>query len=146
MSIARLYNVKPPNLTFYGGHEYATRNFPFSFWTWIKSLRIQLQEKTTAFDIDAIKFEKTQFHFLPTFICGRRRPCLRSLMKVKKQALSHFSLSTHAQHSRWGHAVDNGDENRINFVRQFLAFCFSLLVLLFFLKSPIGCISSHNDG
>ena len=35
---------------FYGGHECATINFPFSFWTWIKSLRIQLQEKLPSFD------------------------------------------------------------------------------------------------
>ena len=38
------YDLKPPNATFYGGREHTTKNVPFSFWTWIKSLRIQLQE------------------------------------------------------------------------------------------------------
>ena len=45
------YDVKPPNFTFYVGREHTTTNFPLSFWTWIKSLRIQLQEKWPAFDI-----------------------------------------------------------------------------------------------
>ena len=45
------YDVKAPNLTFYGGRGHTTTNFPSSFWTWIKSLRIQLQEKSPAFDI-----------------------------------------------------------------------------------------------
>ena len=45
------YGVKPSNLTFYGGRGHTTTNFPSSFWTWIKSLRIQLQEKSPAFDI-----------------------------------------------------------------------------------------------
>ena len=47
----RDFDVKPPNLPFYGGREHTTTNFPSSFWTWIKSLRIQLQEKSPAFDI-----------------------------------------------------------------------------------------------
>ena len=56
--------MKPPYLTFYGGRGHTATNFPTSFWTWIKSLRIQLQEKSPAFDIiDAIKFERTQIHF-----------------------------------------------------------------------------------
>ena len=45
------YDQKPPNLTFYGEREHTTTNFPSSFWTWIKSLRIQLHEKSPAFDI-----------------------------------------------------------------------------------------------
>ena len=45
------YHVKPPNLTFYGGRGHTTTNFPSSFWTWIKSLRIKLQEKSPAFDL-----------------------------------------------------------------------------------------------
>ena len=47
------YDVKPPNLPFSGGREHTctTTNFPSSFWTGIKSLRIQLQEKSLAFDI-----------------------------------------------------------------------------------------------
>ena len=36
------YDVKPPNLTFYGGRGHTTTNFPSSFWTWIKCSRIQL--------------------------------------------------------------------------------------------------------
>ena len=63
------YNTKPPNATFYGGRGHTTTNFPFSIWTWIKPLRIQLQEKSPTFDelsgfqIDTIKFERTQIHF-----------------------------------------------------------------------------------
>ena len=34
------YNVKPPNATFYGGRKHRTTNFPFSFSSWINSLRI----------------------------------------------------------------------------------------------------------
>ena len=45
------YDVKPPDLTFYGGRGHTTMNFPSSFWIWLKSLRIQLQEKSPAFDI-----------------------------------------------------------------------------------------------
>ena len=29
------YDVKPPNLTLYGGRGHTTTNFPSSFWTWI---------------------------------------------------------------------------------------------------------------
>ena len=45
------YDVKPPNATFYGGRGYSTTNYPFSFWTWIKSLRTRLQEKSPSCDI-----------------------------------------------------------------------------------------------
>ena len=45
------YYVKLPNLPFYGGRGHAMTNFPSYFWTWIKSLRIQLQQKSPAFDI-----------------------------------------------------------------------------------------------
>ena len=45
------YDVKPLNLTTCGGRGHTTTNFPFSFWNWIKSLRIQLQEKSPAFGI-----------------------------------------------------------------------------------------------
>ena len=84
------YDVKPPNLTFYGGRGHTTTNFPSSFWTWIKSLRIQLQEKSPAFDILSgskqtrlsLKEHKLIFFFFLTgaFHYRRRRPCLRSLM------------------------------------------------------------------
>ena len=32
------------------GNEHTTKNFPFSFWTWILSLRIQLEENSSKFD------------------------------------------------------------------------------------------------
>ena len=41
----------PLNLTTYGVRGLTTTNFPFTFWNWIKSLRIQLQEKSPAFGI-----------------------------------------------------------------------------------------------
>ena len=44
------HDMKPPNATFYVGRGYTTTNFPFSIWTWIKPLRIQLQEKSATFD------------------------------------------------------------------------------------------------
>ena len=44
------YDVKPPNATFYGGRGHTKTNFPFSIWTWIKPLRIQLKDKSPAFD------------------------------------------------------------------------------------------------
>ena len=65
---------KPPNAAFCGGRGNTTTNFPFSIWTWTKPLRIQLQETEVAyiwiierFQIDAIKFERTQIHFLVMF-------------------------------------------------------------------------------
>ena len=61
---------KPSNAAFCGGRGNTTTNFPFSIWTWTKSLRIQLQETEVAyiwiierFQIDVIKFERTQIHF-----------------------------------------------------------------------------------
>ena len=69
---------------FMGGRGHTTTNFPSSFWTWIKSLRIQLQEKSPAFDIlngSTIKFERTQIYFLSTFSLPSSSSCLRSLTK-----------------------------------------------------------------
>ena len=40
------YYVKPHNATFNAGGEHTTTNFLFFSNTWIKSLRIQLQEKS----------------------------------------------------------------------------------------------------
>ena len=63
------YDVKPPNAASYGGHEHTATTFPLSFLTWIKSLRIQLYEKSLTFDklngmeIDSMKIERTQIHF-----------------------------------------------------------------------------------
>ena len=45
------YDVKPPYLMFYGGRGHTMTNCPTSFWTWIKSLRIQLLESSPTFDI-----------------------------------------------------------------------------------------------
>ena len=39
-----------PDATFYGGRLYTTTNFPFSFWSWIKFVRIQLQKKAPTFN------------------------------------------------------------------------------------------------
>ena len=44
------YDVKPPKATLYGGRGHATTNVPFSIWTWIKPLRIQLQEMSPTFN------------------------------------------------------------------------------------------------
>ena len=41
---------KPTNATSNGGRGNTTTNFPFSIWTWIKPLRIQLQEKPPTFE------------------------------------------------------------------------------------------------
>ena len=65
------YDMKPPNAMFYGGRGHTTTNFPFSIWTWIKPLRIELQEKSPISDeferfqihVVTIKFERTQIHF-----------------------------------------------------------------------------------
>ena len=61
---------KPPNATFCGGRGHTTTHFPFSIWTWINPLRIQLHWRKVAyiwiverFQIDAIKFERTQIQF-----------------------------------------------------------------------------------
>ena len=44
------YDLKMPNLAFYGGRKQATTKFYFSFWAWIWSLEIQLQEGSPTFD------------------------------------------------------------------------------------------------
>ena len=44
------YDVKMPNFAFYGGRKQATTKFYFSFWAWIWSLEIQLQEGSPTFD------------------------------------------------------------------------------------------------
>ena len=40
-----------PNCRFYGGRKQATTNFSFSFYTWMRSPRNQLPEKSPTFDI-----------------------------------------------------------------------------------------------
>ena len=65
--------MKPPNLTFYGGRWHTTTNFPSSFWTWTESVRIQLQEKSPAFDIlrgskqTPLTLKEPKFILLATF-------------------------------------------------------------------------------
>ena len=49
------YDVKMPNFTFNGKLKQATMKFYFSFWTWIRSLRIQLQFGSPTFDKDLTK-------------------------------------------------------------------------------------------
>ena len=44
------YNVKMPNLAFYGGRKQATTKFYFCFLAWIWFLEIQLQEGSPTFD------------------------------------------------------------------------------------------------
>ena len=44
------YDVKRPNSTFFGEHEYKTTTFLFFSWTSIQSFRIQLQKKLPTFD------------------------------------------------------------------------------------------------
>ena len=44
------YDVKMPNFAFYGGREQATTKFYFSFWAWIWSLEIRIQEGSPTFD------------------------------------------------------------------------------------------------
>ena len=60
------YDVKPPNAMIYGGGGHTTTN-----------LALQLQEKSPTFQIDVIKFERTQIHFFSDVFTRR---CLRSLM------------------------------------------------------------------
>ena len=81
----RHYDVKPPNWTFHGERGHTTTNFPSSFWSWIKSWRIQPQEKSPAFDIlsgskqTRLSLKEPKFIFLPTF---SQLPSSSSLLKV----------------------------------------------------------------
>ena len=44
------YEVKMPNFAFYGGRKQATTKLYFSFWAWLWTLEIQLQEGSPTFD------------------------------------------------------------------------------------------------
>ena len=44
------YDVKMPDFLFYGGRTQATTKFYFSFWAWLWSLEIQLQEGSFTID------------------------------------------------------------------------------------------------
>ena len=64
------YDVKPPNATLCGGPGHTTTNFPFSISTWIKPLiknstpgKVAYIWRIERYQIDAIKFERTQIHF-----------------------------------------------------------------------------------
>ena len=77
--------MKLPNLPFYGGCGHTTTNFPSSFWAWMKSLRIQLQQKVACIFLTYWTGQKTwltlkerKFIFLPTFSL----PSSPSLLKV----------------------------------------------------------------
>ena len=70
------YDVKPPNLTFYGGCGHKTTNFPSSFWTWRTEIRKNSTPGKVAciwhierVQIGALEFERTQILFLTTFSC-----------------------------------------------------------------------------
>ena len=66
-------DVKLSNVTFYTGSEHNARNFPFSLWTCIKSMRIQLQETSPLFDklseskYTRLSLKEGKFIFLATF-------------------------------------------------------------------------------
>ena len=66
-------DVQPPNATFYGGHRHTMNTFPVCIWTWIKPIenstpgRAAYNWRIEWFQIDAIKFERTQIHFFVIF-------------------------------------------------------------------------------
>ena len=77
--------MKPPNLTIYGGHGHTTnlnkilKNLTRGKVAWIWHIeRVQ---------IDAIKFERTQIHFLLMFSL----PSLLSLLKVPNGSVKSTS-------------------------------------------------------
>ena len=78
------YDVKPPNATFRRGREHTMTNYPFSFWRWIKSIRIQLQEKSRTFDVlrgtnrRDWQFFSRRFHY--------RRRCVSSPICIRTEA------------------------------------------------------------
>ena len=61
-------DVKLSNSMFYGERKQATKEFSFSFWTWMRFLGIQLQEISYTFDklvgITTMKIETLRTHFL----------------------------------------------------------------------------------
>ena len=71
------------------------------------------------------------------------------LWKSRKQALSHCSLSTHAQNlwARWDHAMWQSDENNKFLETTSGHFSHLIVVFFFFLENHIGCIFSRGkDG
>ena len=105
------YEVKPPNLPFYGGREQTTTKFPSSFWTWIKSLRIQPQEKSPAFDIlsrsrySRLSLKERKFFFLPMFSLLSSSSLLKVLNILNGEDYPHcclfFSFSSTVKHLSW---------------------------------------------
>ena len=110
------YDVKPPNATFCGGRKHTTTNFSFSFWTWMRCLRILLQQcfayivwkrakiahiwHIERVQIDAKKFERMQFYFFKRhFLCHRRRRrrrrrrCLSSLIMPENCPSSEYAVT-----------------------------------------------------
>ena len=92
------YDVKLPNLTFYGGRGHTMTNFPSSFLNLNKILKNSTPGNVACIwhiervQIDAIKFERTQIHFFVRFHCRRCRPCLMSLV-VKRRHRANGLLS-----------------------------------------------------
>ena len=80
------YDVKSPNLPFYGGREQYGDEFSFLFLKLNKILKNSTPGKSPTFDIlsgsksgvqiDAIKFERTQIPFFYRRFHCRRRPFL----------------------------------------------------------------------
>ena len=123
------HDVKP-NLKFNGGRGHATTNFPRSFWTWIKSLRIQLQEKSPCIwhiervQIDAIKFERTQTQFFKwRFHCRCRRHCFRSLITASQRCTSSTRFLRWYLRQRedrgWKIDIKRSDTHRVKIPRPF---------------------------
>ena len=79
--------MKPPNATFYGGRTWTYDDrFYLLYFNMDKALENSTLEKVAyiwrieQFQIDAIKFERTQIHFFSDVFHCRRRRCLRSLI------------------------------------------------------------------
>ena len=80
------YDVKLPNLTFYGGREHKTAIFFFFSWTSIQSIRIQLQKSSPLFvELKPGKvWSSANSLFKWRFSSRRRRCCLSSLISIKR--------------------------------------------------------------
>ena len=80
------YDVKLPNLTFYGGREHKTAIFFFFSWTSIQSIRIQLQKSSPLFvELKPGKvWSSANSLFKWRFCSRRRRCCLSSLISIKR--------------------------------------------------------------
>ena len=121
------YDVKPPNATFCGGRGHTTTHFPFSIWTWINPLRIQLHWRKVAyiwiverFQIDAIKFERTQIQFFSDVftavvivVAWSLMHCIRfwNLFKIWR-VLEATYLKLHGKEKKWKQEFEDTPANR----------------------------------